>query len=480
MEPIGIDDLARAVGGRLAGAPPGPGLRLGPDVTVDSRAVTRGAVFVALPGERADGHEFVAAAAAAGAGAALVGHPVDAPLPQVVCDDPLEGLAGLAREVVARERRRGLVVVGITGSSGKTSTKDLLAQVFEAAGETIAPPGSFNNEIGAPLTACRVNARTRFLVAEMGARGVGHIRYLTSITPPTIGAVLNVGHAHLGEFGSVDAIARAKGELVEALEPDGWAVLNADDPRVLAMADRTPARVAVFSAANGDPGPRSDALRVWATDAAPDAFERHAFTVHAAGLVEGRARVRLGVLGAHQVANALAAVTVALAAGLELDAVAHALDGAAPRSPWRMELAQRADGLAVLNDAYNANPDSMAAALRAVVRMRRPGGRVVAALGDMLELGPTAAQEHRRAGALAAELGVDELAAVGEFGSDLVAGFGTAGGGGRSFSGKDELGAHLAATLAGRDVVLVKASRGLALETVADAVLGGDVEGAGA
>ena len=466
MDRITVAQVARDTGGTAVGD---PHVVVGPDAVIDSRAVTPGALFVALAGERVDGHAYVARAAAAGAAAALVSRVVDADVPQVLVPDGVAGLSSLARAVVARAiADHGLVVIGVTGSSGKTSTKDLIAQVLAVAGSTVAPVGSFNNEIGAPLTALRVDASTRFLVAEMGARGLGHVAWLAGITPPTIGAVLNVGLAHVGEFGSVDAIAAAKGELVEAVQPGGWAVLNADDPRVAAMASRTPGRLAFFSAV-GDPG-RGE-LRVWASDVVADELERYAFTLHAAGAVAGTASVTLRVLGEHQVSNALAAAAVALAAGLAPDAVAAALSSATARSRWRMELHERADGLAVLNDAYNANPDSMGAALRSLAGMRRPGGRLVAVLGDMLELGEGSAAEHRLVGRLAADLGVDELLAVGDLADEVAAGFGESGRPTRTFAHSDDAARHLRAVVRPRDVVLVKASRGLALESVADALL---------
>ncbi len=473
MERITVRALAAITGGRLRDDGD-PHALVGPSVVIDSREASGGALFVALPGEHVDGHAFVAAAAGAGAGAALVARPVEADLPQVVVDDPLAAFAALARSVVDAGRDRGMRVVGITGSAGKTSTKDLVSQVLATDGATVAPPGSFNNEIGTPLTACRVEATTRYLVSEMGARGAGHIATLTAITPPDIGAVLNVGHAHLGEFGSVAGIAAAKGELVEALGPHGWAVLNADDPRVAAMAPRTRARVAFFSV-RGEP--EAGDLRVWASDVAADGEQRHAFVLHAAGVAAGDAPVSLRVLGEHNVANAVAAAAVGLAAGLPLSGIADALSGAQPLSRWRMELSTRADGLRVVNDAYNANPDSMSAALHSLRGLRQPGGRLVAVLGDMLELGATAEQAHREAGALAATLGVDELVSTGEFAAVLASGFADAGGRRHHRGGKEEIVRHLRASLGPRDVVLVKASRGLALETVADALAAAD-EGA--
>lgn len=448
----------------------------GPGVVIDSRQADAGALFVALPGERVDGHDFVAAAAAAGAGAALVTRVLDAPIPQIVVPDSVRGLSALARGLV-RRAEPGLCVLGITGSSGKTSTKDLLAQVLEDAGATVSPAGSFNNEIGVPLTACQVDASTRFLVSELGARGIGHIAWLCSIVRPRVGVVLNVGHAHLGEFGDVATIARAKGELVESLPADGWAVLNADDAHVSAMAGRTAAKVALFSS-RGRPAAAADRL-VWADDVTADDLQRHSFTLWTASgpSVAGPAPVSLRVLGQHAVANALAAAAAALCADVALPAVAASLSAAEPRSRWRMEIVERRDGVAILNDSYNANPDSMAAALDTLAQVGRarrrthPRARTVAVLGDMLELGATAAAEHRTIGALAAILGVDEVVGVGEFGPELVAGAAEGTTRGQAVGAKSDVAGYLAGRLNPGDVVLVKASRGLALNTVADDLL---------
>lgn len=467
MDLTSVAAIARTVSGTVVGDPDAV---VGPDVVIDSRLVTPGSLFVALPGERVDGHDYVTVAAASGAAAAVVAEPQGTALPEIQVADPLAALASLARAQVDVARTRGLRTVAITGSSGKTSTKDLLAQVLEAAGETVAPRGSFNNEIGAPLTALKVTPETRFLVAEMGARGPGHIRSLTEIVPPDVGVVCNVGSAHLGEFGSVDGIAQAKGELVEAVPADGWAVLNADDPRVLAMASRTAARVLLVSA-TGDPG--SDHA-VWAEDVRADASERYGFVLHATG--QQPQPVQLQLTGRHMVANALSAAGAAVALGLPLDLVASALSGATSRSAWRMEVRDRADGVTVVNDAYNANPDSVRAALDTVSKMaarRResiPDVRLYAVLGDMLELGDESADEHLAIGRYAGQAGVDLVLAIGDHGPDLVAGAQSAGAQARALGSKAEAISQL--ELKPGDVVLVKASRGVGLETVAAELLG--------
>ena len=456
-----------------AGLRPGPtpadlGLTV-TDVTADSRAVGPGSLFVALPGERVDGHAFVPTAFAAGAVAVVVAHPVaDADGPQLVVADPLVALGRLARHVVDRLRPDGLRVVGITGSQGKTSTKDLLGAVLAAAGPTVAPVGNLNNELGVPLTVLRTDAQTTNLVVEMGARGIGHIAYLCRIAPPDVAVVLNVGHAHVGEFGGREAIAQAKGELVEALGADGVAVLNADDPRVWAMRVRTQGRVLAFSA-DADPG-GTDA--VWATDPVGDDRGRYTFTLHARtggpGDAQRSAPVALRGTGRHQVGNAVAAAAAALALGLDLDLVAGALSAAEPASRWRMEVHDRADGVRVVNDSYNANPASMTAAVDTLVELARGRGRSWAVLGDMLELGADAPGLHADLAAHLAAAGVDEVVALGEFAPLLVAGQT-----GRARVARDtaEAAAWVRDGVAPGDVVLVKASRGLALNLVADEIL---------
>jgi UDP-N-acetylmuramoyl-tripeptide--D-alanyl-D-alanine ligase len=426
-------------------------------VTVDSRTVAPGDLFVAMPGERVDGHDFLDAAAAAGAVAGLTTRPDDA-LPTVVVADPVVALGRLAAGVHIRLTEAGVRTFGITGSSGKTSTKDLLGQVLGSAGPTVSPPGSYNNDIGLPLTVLSADESTRFLVLEMGSRGPGHIARLCRVARPQVGVVLNVGSAHLGEFGSADGIAVAKGELVEALPADGTAVLNADDPRVIGMAPRTQARVLATGL--------GEAADVRAVDVTLDDAARPRFTLVAAGEEHP---VALQVVGAHQVANALSAAGAALAVGLPPADLAAALSAAEPRSRWRMEVSRRGDGVTVVNDAYNANPESMRAALAALAGLS--GTRRIAVLGAMAELGPGAHAEHERLGRDAAAAGVDLIVAVGPDAVGISDGASAAGrrAGEESVHVPDRAAARelLSEVLRPGDVVLVKASRSYGLELLA-------------
>ncbi len=449
----------------------GDDVTVGPDVVLDNRSATAGALFLAIPGERVDGHDYAASAVAAGAAAIMGNHATAAEAPHLLVQDTVGGLSALARGLVREARQRGLVSIGITGSSGKTSTKDLLAAVLEAAGPTVAPTGSQNNEIGVPLTACRIDDETSHLVSEMGARGVGHVAWLTSLVPLDVAVVLNVGHAHVGEFGGLEQTALAKSELVAGLDATGWAVLNADDPRVAGMSRRTEARLAWFGEGELPTGD----LQVGARDVAMGAFSQPLFDLVV--LRDGHEEsvsVQLKLVGRHQVSNALAAAAAAIAVGVPLERVAAVLCTAEPRSSWRMELHPRPDGVLVLNDSYNANPDSMAAALRTAVelvsvqRAEHPNARVTAVLGDMLELGPLAAEAHVAIGQLAGDLGVTELLAVGEFSAQLCEGARRAGVEATE-SSRDGVAAQL--ELHAGDVVLVKGSRGVGLEAVAAALM---------
>jgi UDP-N-acetylmuramoyl-tripeptide--D-alanyl-D-alanine ligase len=443
------------------------------EVVIDSRRAGPGGLFAAVAGERSDGHDFAAAAVAAGATAVLATRPV--PVPSVIVADVPAALAALARAVV--DALPAARIAGITGSSGKTSTKDLAAQLVERLGPVIAPAGSFNNEFGHPLTVLRADASTRYLVLELSARGLGHIAHLCGIAPPRYGVVLNVGHAHAGEFGGLDQVARAKGELPEALPADGVAILNADDPRVLAMAARTRARVVTFSCTPRAPGMSSAPVR--AADIRLDDLGRPSFTLLTP---EGSAPVTLRLHGAHNVPNALAAAALAGELGLSLDGIAEGLSAAGARSRWRMEVRQRGDGVTVINDAYNANPESVRAALDALAHLAESqlaqGGRGFAVLGHMAELGGTSRSSHEDIGEYAARVadrGLAGLIAVGEEAAPLLAGARRV----RSWPGEALAAADGAAALellANRlkpgDVVLVKASRAAHLEGVAAALLG--------
>jgi UDP-N-acetylmuramoyl-tripeptide--D-alanyl-D-alanine ligase len=453
MIPMTLAEIAAAVGGAVDG--PADLVVDGP-AYVDSRSPVPGGLFVAVVGERVDGHDY-----AAGAHAVLGSRATGAP--SVLVDDPVVALGRLARHVVDR---LDATVLALTGSQGKTGTKDYLAQVLATAGPTVATAGNNNNEIGVPLTVLRADETTDYLVVEMGARGIGHIAYLCEIAPPRVAAVLNVGTAHVGEFGSRDAIAVAKGEIVEALPPDGTAVLNSRDDLVAPMASRTRARVLTFGH-DADVGSRGYE---------DDDLGRLSFELGYAG---GWQPVRLRQSGAHQVENALAAAAMAIAVGVPLPQVATALSAAESASPMRMELHERADGLIVINDAYNANPASMTSAVEALSLIgRRRGRRTVAVLGEMLELGDQSRVGHRQVGQVVGQLGVDVLVAVGEAAATIADGASRVdswNGEAILTAGRDEALLWVRENVAAADVVLVKASRGAALEVIADGLLEGEV-----
>lgn len=458
MTPLSLADLAAVVGGSVADAPDGGGsvVVTGP-AFLDSRSPASGGLFVALVGEHTDGHEHAAAAVAGGAAAVIGSRPTG--VPTVVVPDVQAALHVLAAEVLRRLRRAhpALRVVALTGSSGKTSVKDMLAAVLADAAPTVATYQSFNNELGLPLTVLRADEDTAFLVLEMGARGIGHIADLCATAPPDVAMVLNVGLAHVGEFGSQQAIARAKGEIVEALGPDGIAVLNLDDPLVAAMAPRTRGRVRTFGRSPGA------TVRLEAVEL--DDLGRASFDLHEG---DRRVHVRLRLLGEHQAVNAASAAAACVALGVPLEAVGSSLERIEALSPWRMELHERSDGLVVVNDAYNANPDSVRAALETLAGIgRRTGRRTVAVLGEMRELGDASTAEHEAVGRLTAELGIDEVVVVGE-GARPIADTARAA---SFYASLAEAADAVRDNVRGADVVLVKASRAARLERLAAAVL---------
>jgi len=445
-----LAEVADAVGGRVEGDDT---LVVEGSAEVDSRRVTPGSLFVAVPGEHVDGHDFVEQALDAGAVATLATRAV--PGPHVLVAEPVEALGALATARLAAQREKAdLDVVAITGSQGKTSVKDLVAHVLATHGPTVAPEGSFNNELGVPLTVLRTDADTRHLVLEMGARGLGHIAHLCRIAPPDVAVALNVGSAHAGEFGGLERTAQAKGEIVEALGSDGVAVLNADDHRVAAMASRTPGRVLTFGRA-GDVR-LVDEVRL-------DEHGHPHFRAEVDGTVHD---VTVPQLGAHHAMNGLAALAVATAVGIDPAEAVAALATAGAHSPMRMERHETASGAVVVNDAYNANPESMAAALRTLAQLAP--GRGIAVLGEMLELGDESDRAHEEVGRLAAELGVAQVVAVGDGAAAIARGAGRIG---RAVPDVDAAVQTVAASLGAGDVVLVKASRGVRLERVADALL---------
>jgi UDP-N-acetylmuramoyl-tripeptide--D-alanyl-D-alanine ligase len=480
--------VAEIVGGELADVSPADAARLYITGTVefDSRNVTPGGLFLALPGARTDGHDHAAAAMAAGAVAVLAARPVGVPAIVVrpqgsaeshasVLEHDIDGsgaavlgaLARLASFVAAELAAGGLTIIGVTGSSGKTSTKDLIAAVLAPLGQVVAPPGSFNNELGHPWTVLRATPDTDFLVLEMSARRPGNIAELAAIAPPSMAVVLNVGAAHLGEFGSRDAIAATKAELPQAVPPSGVVILNVDDAAVAAMADMTAARVVRVS--------RSRVTDLWAEDVRLDELARPRFRLHAGDL---EVPVALAVHGDHQVANALCAAAVALECGATGQQVAAALAAAGPASAHRMEVTTRADGVTVINDAYNANPDSMRAGLQALAWMSRQTGggrRSWAVLGEMAELGDDAISEHDRIGRLTVRLDVSRLVVVGT-GRLMRAMYhaavmeGSWGGEATMVDDADAALALLRAELQPGDVVLVKASNSAGLGTLARAL----------
>jgi UDP-N-acetylmuramoyl-tripeptide--D-alanyl-D-alanine ligase len=460
MRPRSLADAAATVAGTLRQGASSESVIRG--AAVDSRLVRPGDLFVALPGDRADGHAFVAAAIEAGASGALVragGFDGDGPVIEVT--SPARALLELAAD--ERTRMDGAVpVVGITGSTGKTCTKDLTAAVLGQRARVVASPASFNNEIGLPLTLLATDESTEAVVCEMGARGVGHIRLLCEIARPRIGVVTNVGTAHLGVFGSPEALRDAKAELPESLPPEGTAVLNADDPVVATYAERTAAEVVWY----GSRAPvRAESVEVSRSTGAV-AFDLRA--------PDGHAAVALRVPGEHMVSDALAAAAVGWALGIPVAAVAAGLSSATV-SAGRMEVVDGPDGLRILNDSYNANPTSVAAAVRSA-RWMAGDGRFVAVLGPMAELGSIADEEHVRVGELLVRTGVDALIVVGEDARRIAAGAEREGLEPERivWVGDPDEAARAARSLAGPgDLVLVKGSRVAGLERVVDALVAG-------
>lgn len=418
MIDLNTAEIAAITGGRATPTAPLDQLILG--IATDSRECAPGWLFVAKPGEASDGHHFIDTAIAAGSVVVLAERETtDAQgviHPAVIVDDAVIAMGLIAAYIVrVLKERNGLRVIGITGSAGKTTTKDLLAAILATDGETVAPVGSYNGEVGVPLTVFRATESTRYLVVEMGATGIGHIQYLGAMVRPEIGVVLCVGSAHAGEFGSPENTAKAKGELVEALDASGVAILNQDDGIVAAMAPRTVAPVLGFGidySQHGGVAPSVSASSVFVNPQGHPEFDL-AFPEG------GTHHVRAGLIGHHHVSNLLAAAAAAYAVGIAPAVIAQTLTDLGPGSRWRMERTERADGVTIINDAYNANPQSMRAALRALAELGLPneGGvarRTWAVLGEMLELGSESIFEHDLLGRAAVRLNIKKLLVVGK------------------------------------------------------------------
>jgi UDP-N-acetylmuramoyl-tripeptide--D-alanyl-D-alanine ligase len=412
----------------------------------DSREVQPGSIFLALKGDFRDGHDYALNAVEQGAVLVLASHQVNAPC--IVVPNVIEALGKLARYV--RSHLKDLTVIGITGSQGKTTTKDLLAWILRMQAETVATHASFNNELGAPLTLLSCTETTKYCILEMGARHVGDIKSLCQIAEPNIGVVLKVGSAHLGEFGSLQAVAETKAELVNNLRDDGIAILGRYDEFTPKMADGLNIQVLTFG--------QTHEAQIRAADIDIREGRAHFDLV----TPQGRQPVALRLIGAHQIPNALAAAAVCTALSIPLDVIAGGLSTAELQSKWRMEL-HEISNLLFINDAYNANPDSTSAALRTLSFFAQErGGQSWAFLGRMHELGESFVDEHARVGLLAHSLGIDNLVCIAapEYARDLP----KDGAMDRHFCSTKEEALEISNHFSPGDVVLVKASRTERLE----------------
>lgn len=441
--------------------------------TTDSRESVQGGLFVARAGEHSDGHLYLESAFANGAVLALTERVVSSaggePYPCVVVKDPVLAMGALAAEIVSRLRAAGeLTVIGVTGSAGKTTTKDLLKGLLETQGTTIAPQGSYNGEVGVPLTVFTADYGARYLVIEMGATSIGHIKYLANMVRPDIGIVLCVGSAHAGEFGGVDNIAAAKGELLESLAPEGVAIINADDPLVLPMERRTSATRLYFT--SSDVFSRRGCEQVTARNLHTNDNGHPVFDLF---FPDGSSHeVESRLIGLHHATNLLAAAAAAFAAGMAPESIATGLSSLGAASRWRMERTERPDGVTVVNDAYNANPESMRAALRTLAELAR-GRRTWAVLGEMLELGDSSIEEHDAIGRVVVRLNISRLIVVGRAAKAMHTGAVLEGSWGNEAAfveTADDAERILSEELAPEDIVLFKSSNATGLRHLGDRI----------
>ena len=457
MIKLSLSEIAEAVDGRLIG----DNTSITGSVETDSRLVQQGSLFVCKPGEETDGHLFVEPALQAGATGLIVEREVDSTLGQVLVADSVQALGKLAAYVLARVREKGdIKVIGITGSNGKTSTKNMLREILQQIGETIAPIESYNNEVGAPISILKITDATKFLVVEMGAGGVGSIDYLMKMTKPDIGVLLKVGMAHAGEFGGIETTLQIKAELVRELPPAATLVYNSDDALVASTLELTEAHTLSF-------GTGEDAL-VRIDEPMLSLAGTSAEIHYADGFTQ---ELNLQILGEHQLMNAAAALAVAEVLGVDRKQAADALERMKLAERWRMQLDQRADGVFVINDAYNASPDSMKAALQTLAQIGRQGHRTIAVLGEMAELGEFAIHEHDAIGRLAVRLNIDQVVSVGKGAKLIHMGASQEGswdGESKHFETINEALQFVRGMLEPGDVVLVKSSKSANLRHLGD------------
>ena len=459
MIELTVEQISNAVQGSVVGDGT---VKVTGSVETDSRLVKPGSLFVAKPGEVTDGHNFAAKAQESGAVALLVERVLDeVAIPQILVEDSVLALGLLAKFVLAEIRKQtGVRVIGVTGSNGKTTTKNMLRQVLSEIGETIAPIESYNNEVGAPYSILQTNLNTKFLVVELGAGGPGSIDYLAQIAKPDIGVVLKVGLAHVGEFGGIETTAQIKSELVRALGEDAVVVLNADDGYVADMAVLTQAKKIWF-------GTSSDA-DYQASDQQVS-IDGTSFHLHwPDGVI---APVKLQILGEHHVMNALATLAVADVLGVPRDKAIAALEAMPLAERWRMQVFNRADGVTIINDAYNASPDSVKAALQTLAQLGKSGRRTIAILGEMAELGSASREQHDAIGRIVVRLNISQLIVVGAAAKLIHMGAeqeGSWAGESKFFESIDEALAHVRGMLRAGDLVLVKSSKSANLRHLGD------------
>jgi UDP-N-acetylmuramoyl-tripeptide--D-alanyl-D-alanine ligase len=457
--PLKLSEIAAAVNGNLVGA---DAIVTG-SVETDSRLVTNDGLFIAKPGEVTDGHKFIDSAKANGAIGVIAERKTECELAQILVEDSVVALGLLAKYVVSKLHESGrLKVIAITGSNGKTSTKNMLAAILEKVGNTVSPIESYNNEVGAPISMLKANFETDFLIAELGAGGPGSIKYLAEMCSPDIGVVLKVGLAHVGEFGGIESTYQIKSELVRSLPVNSKVILNSDDALVSEMANLTAVDKTWFGT-NSDAQIRATNLRV--------TLKGTSFDLNIDGNLFQS--VSLRIIGEHQVMNALAALAVTKVLGLDVANAISQLENMQLAERWRMQLLPGPNGSVIINDAYNASPESMRAALQTLATLGRQGHRTIAILGEMAELGSESVVQHDELGRLVVRLNIDQLIVVGQKAKLIHLGAlqeGSWDGESKFIESIDEALPLVRDLLGSGDIVLVKSSKSADLRFLGDAL----------